>query len=220
MLYSCVTSGLAAHQSWSELRVWASCLHHADSAGNVLQRFTNFLPLLLTHCRGLGLSWVFILSNKWIHAFSLNQYFLLFPQAGEKSGHECPQILWLWERVHQEAENESRCLHPGCSSVSLLPVTKNKLLQVRFPYVTLTKASELQGCNFVYYSRCHGRPVSTYESASIRRFQEGRVDNIRSATPEALAFVKVMTDGKLSTSVRCLIVDATVILSMLDNSKN
>uniref|UniRef100_A0A4W6E7U7 Choline O-acetyltransferase n=1 Tax=Lates calcarifer TaxID=8187 RepID=A0A4W6E7U7_LATCA len=50
------------------------------------------------------------------------------------------------------------------------------------------------------YYRCHGRPVSTYESASIRRFQEGRVDNIRSATPEALAFVKAMTDGMLSTS--------------------
>uniref|UniRef100_A0A3Q3IQY4 Choline O-acetyltransferase n=1 Tax=Monopterus albus TaxID=43700 RepID=A0A3Q3IQY4_MONAL len=50
------------------------------------------------------------------------------------------------------------------------------------------------------YYRCHGRPVSTYESASIRRFQEGRVDNIRSATAEALAFVKAMTDGKLSTS--------------------
>ncbi|XP_068597724.1 choline O-acetyltransferase [Brachionichthys hirsutus] len=50
------------------------------------------------------------------------------------------------------------------------------------------------------YYRCHGRPVATYESASIRRFQEGRVDNIRSATPEALAFVRAMTDGKLSTS--------------------
>nr|XP_019944776.1 PREDICTED: choline O-acetyltransferase [Paralichthys olivaceus] len=50
------------------------------------------------------------------------------------------------------------------------------------------------------YYRCHGRPVSTYESASIRRFQQGRVDNIRSATPKALAFVKAMTDGKQSTS--------------------
>ncbi|XP_069000145.1 choline O-acetyltransferase [Embiotoca jacksoni] len=49
------------------------------------------------------------------------------------------------------------------------------------------------------YYRCHDRPVSTYESASIRRFKEGRVDNIRSATPEALAFVKAMTDRKLST---------------------
>ncbi|XP_029691443.1 choline O-acetyltransferase [Takifugu rubripes] len=49
------------------------------------------------------------------------------------------------------------------------------------------------------YYRCHGRPVSTYESASIRRFREGRVDNIRSATPEALAFVKAMTDGNRST---------------------
>uniref|UniRef100_A0A1A8URY5 Choline O-acetyltransferase n=1 Tax=Nothobranchius furzeri TaxID=105023 RepID=A0A1A8URY5_NOTFU len=49
------------------------------------------------------------------------------------------------------------------------------------------------------FYRCHGRPVSTYESASIRRFQQGRVDNIRSATPEALAFVKAMTEGKLSS---------------------
>uniref|UniRef100_UPI0037E705C8 choline O-acetyltransferase n=1 Tax=Semicossyphus pulcher TaxID=241346 RepID=UPI0037E705C8 len=50
------------------------------------------------------------------------------------------------------------------------------------------------------YYRCHGRTVSTYESASIRRFREGRVDNIRSATPEALAFVKAMTDGKPTAS--------------------
>ncbi|XP_035028756.1 choline O-acetyltransferase [Hippoglossus stenolepis] len=50
------------------------------------------------------------------------------------------------------------------------------------------------------YYRCHRRPVSTYESASIRRFQQGRVDNIRSATPKALAFVKAMTDGMQSTS--------------------
>uniref|UniRef100_A0A4W6F6Q5 Choline O-acetyltransferase n=1 Tax=Lates calcarifer TaxID=8187 RepID=A0A4W6F6Q5_LATCA len=46
------------------------------------------------------------------------------------------------------------------------------------------------------FYKCNGRLVSTYESASIRRFQQGRVDNIRSATPEALAFVKSMTDER------------------------
>ncbi|KAF7669366.1 hypothetical protein LDENG_00199670 [Lucifuga dentata] len=46
------------------------------------------------------------------------------------------------------------------------------------------------------FYKCNGRLVSTYESASTRRFQEGRVDNIRSATSEALAFVKSMTDEK------------------------
>ncbi|KAM9727498.1 choline O-acetyltransferase isoform 2-T2 [Menidia menidia] len=50
------------------------------------------------------------------------------------------------------------------------------------------------------FYRCHGRPVSTYESASIRRFKQGRVENIRSATPEALAFVKAMTDEKHTSS--------------------
>ncbi|XP_070783465.1 choline O-acetyltransferase-like isoform X1 [Enoplosus armatus] len=48
------------------------------------------------------------------------------------------------------------------------------------------------------FHKCSGRLVSTYESASIRRFQDGRVDNIRSATPEALAFVKSMTDERAS----------------------
>ncbi|XP_039991711.1 choline O-acetyltransferase-like [Xiphias gladius] len=46
------------------------------------------------------------------------------------------------------------------------------------------------------FYKCNGRLVSTYESGSIRRFQEGRVDNIRSATPEALAFVTIMTDER------------------------
>ncbi|XP_048089837.1 choline O-acetyltransferase-like [Alosa alosa] len=44
------------------------------------------------------------------------------------------------------------------------------------------------------FYKCNARAVPTYESASIRRFHQGRVDNIRSATPEALAFVRSMTD--------------------------
>uniref|UniRef100_A0A0N4ZHM1 Choline O-acetyltransferase n=1 Tax=Parastrongyloides trichosuri TaxID=131310 RepID=A0A0N4ZHM1_PARTI len=43
------------------------------------------------------------------------------------------------------------------------------------------------------YYLVHGKLVSTYESASIRRFKNGRVDNIRAATPEALKWVKSMT---------------------------
>ncbi|CAJ1080266.1 choline O-acetyltransferase-like [Xyrichtys novacula] len=48
------------------------------------------------------------------------------------------------------------------------------------------------------FFKCGGRLVPTYESASIRRFQDGRVDNIRSATLEALAFVKSMTDERVT----------------------
>ncbi|XP_077359731.1 choline O-acetyltransferase b isoform X1 [Festucalex cinctus] len=46
------------------------------------------------------------------------------------------------------------------------------------------------------FFKCNGKLVSTYESASIRRFRDGRVDNIRSATAEALAFVKSMMDER------------------------
>ncbi|VDK57062.1 unnamed protein product, partial [Cylicostephanus goldi] len=41
--------------------------------------------------------------------------------------------------------------------------------------------------------KLHGYLVSTYESASLRRFRAGRVDNIRANTREALAWVKAMT---------------------------
>ncbi|KAM4030342.1 choline O-acetyltransferase [Anomaloglossus baeobatrachus] len=52
------------------------------------------------------------------------------------------------------------------------------------------------------FYRCHRKLVPTYESASIRRFRMGRVDNIRSSTSEALTFVKAMVDGK-STIMDC-----------------
>ncbi|XP_034415218.1 choline O-acetyltransferase-like [Cyclopterus lumpus] len=48
--------------------------------------------------------------------------------------------------------------------------------------------------------KCNRRLDATYESASIRRFQRGRVDNIRSATLEALAFVTAMTDERATFS--------------------
>ncbi|XP_014244845.2 choline O-acetyltransferase isoform X2 [Cimex lectularius] len=43
------------------------------------------------------------------------------------------------------------------------------------------------------YYKLYGKLTSTYESASIRRFWKGRVDNIRSATWEAYQWVSAMT---------------------------
>ena len=45
------------------------------------------------------------------------------------------------------------------------------------------------------HDRIHGRLVSTYESASIRRFRQGRVDNIRANSMEALEWCKAMMEG-------------------------
>ena len=42
--------------------------------------------------------------------------------------------------------------------------------------------------------RIHSRLVSTYESASTRRFRLGRVDNIRAASCEALHWCEAMSD--------------------------
>ncbi|VVD03862.1 unnamed protein product, partial [Leptidea sinapis] len=45
---------------------------------------------------------------------------------------------------------------------------------------------------YAYY-KMYGHLVSTYESASLRRFRDGRVDNIRSAHPAALAWATHMS---------------------------
>ena len=51
--------------------------------------------------------------------------------------------------------------------------------------------------------RVHGRLVSTYESASIRRFRLGRVDNIRACSIEALDWCKAMTSKSNVTVNNC-----------------
>ena len=50
--------------------------------------------------------------------------------------------------------------------------------------------------SYIYSCRIHGELCATYESASTRRFQAGRVDCIRASHPEALAWVKAMVHGE------------------------
>lgn len=46
----------------------------------------------------------------------------------------------------------------------------------------------------------YGHLVSTYESASLRRFRHGRVDNIRSAHAAALAWAAAMCAAEAELS--------------------
>jgi hypothetical protein len=47
--------------------------------------------------------------------------------------------------------------------------------------------------------------VATYESAATRRFQLGRVDNIRSASSASLAWVKAMDDPDTPVNIQIFI---------------
>ena len=52
----------------------------------------------------------------------------------------------------------------------------------------------MQVCLQLTYYRLYGKVVSTYESASIRRFKGGRVDNIRGCSVAALNMAKAFVD--------------------------
>ncbi|CAH1977426.1 unnamed protein product [Acanthoscelides obtectus] len=70
------------------------------------------------------------------------------------------------------------------------------------------------------YYRLYGKLTATYESASTRRFRLGRVDCIRSATPEALAWVQAVTFHLVSDEKKHLLWNEAVIAQtqeMVDN---
>uniref|UniRef100_A0A8D3D334 Choline O-acetyltransferase n=1 Tax=Scophthalmus maximus TaxID=52904 RepID=A0A8D3D334_SCOMX len=127
----------------------------------------------------------------------------------EHSPFEGIVLVWVHFRFLSSKKTKCRNVLAGSPSLVCLSLVRNLDMSVhKFhdygkEFIKRQKMSPdayIQVALQLAYYRCHRRPASTYESASIRRFQEGRVDNIRSATPEALAFVRAMTDGTLSTS--------------------
>lgn len=52
--------------------------------------------------------------------------------------------------------------------------------------------------------RLHKKLVMTYESASLRRYRKGRVDNIRANSPAALAWIHAML-GEVESTVSCFL---------------
>ena len=52
--------------------------------------------------------------------------------------------------------------------------------------------------HILFLNRMYGKPCATYETASLRQFQLGRTDTIRSCSSESLEFTKGMDDPNLS----------------------
>ncbi|ESO87021.1 hypothetical protein LOTGIDRAFT_107011, partial [Lottia gigantea] len=69
------------------------------------------------------------------------------------------------------------------------------------------------------YYKIHGTLSSTYESASVRRFRYGRVDNIRANSQSALQFVRAMV-GEWDTTVNRYALMKDAILSQSNYMKD
>lgn len=54
----------------------------------------------------------------------------------------------------------------------------------------------------IVFYKLYGKLTSTYESAGLRRFRRGRVDNIRSNTVEALLLARAICGELPNTTVR------------------
>ncbi|XP_037542682.1 choline O-acetyltransferase [Nematolebias whitei] len=171
----------------------------ADGCCGVVCEHSPFEGIVLVQCTEYLLKYMIGSPSKLVRAASVSEL-----PAPRRLRWKCtPEILKLISASDEKLER----------LVKNLDMYVHKFYDYGKEFIKKQKMSPdayIQVALQLAFYRCHGRPVSTYESASIRRFCQGRVDNIRSSTPEALAFVKAMTDGKLSSSVRCFITDATL----------
>ncbi|XP_065152679.1 choline O-acetyltransferase [Paramisgurnus dabryanus] len=160
----------------------------ADGCCGVVCEHSPFEGIVLVKCTEYLLSYVKPSSSKLLRAASVSE----LPVPKRLHWKCSPEIQAL---LTDAADNLQRLVQNLDMNVYQFNsygkdfIKKQKMSPDAFVQVAL---------QLTYYRR-HGRLVPTYESASIRRFQEGRVDNIRSATPEALAFVKAMSNSANST---------------------
>ncbi|KAM4730163.1 choline O-acetyltransferase [Anableps anableps] len=161
----------------------------ADGCCGVVCEHSPFEGIVLVQCSEYLLKYMIGSPSKLVRAASVSEL-----PAPRRLRWKCsPQIQKLLtssaEKLHRLVKNLDMNVHKFTDYGKEF-IKKQKMSPDAYIQVALQLA----------YYRCHGRPVSTYESASTRRFQQGRVDNIRSATPEALAFVRAMTDRKVISS--------------------
>ncbi|XP_072293303.1 choline O-acetyltransferase [Eucyclogobius newberryi] len=161
----------------------------ADGCCGVVCEHSPFEGIVLVQCTEHLLKYMIGSPSKLVRAASVSEL-----HAPRRLRWKCsPEIHKL---LSASAEKQQR-------QVKSLDMNVYKFYEYGKEFIKKQKMSPdayIQVALQLAYYRCHGRPVSTYESASTRRFREGRVDNIRSATPQALAFVRAMTDGKSSLS--------------------
>lgn len=103
-------------------------------------------------------------------------------------------LSWLRKKLYKVMPSQSGRLYPTMLATCIF--------QVRFVSLYFNGYGKRTNLNFILLTRIYGHLVSTYESASTRRFLLGRVDCIRSATSEALEWVKAMNqDGVPNVSI-------------------
>uniref|UniRef100_A0A3Q2Q1Z7 Choline O-acetyltransferase n=1 Tax=Fundulus heteroclitus TaxID=8078 RepID=A0A3Q2Q1Z7_FUNHE len=176
----------------------------ADGCCGVVCEHSPFEGIVLVQCTEYLLKYMIGSPSKLVRAASVSE--LPVPRRLRwKCSPEIQKLLTSSaDKLHRLVKNLDMNVHKF-SDYGKQFIKQQKMSPDAYIQVTLQLA----------YYRCHGRPVSTYESASTRRFQQGRVDNIRSATPEALAFVRAMTDGKEKMELLRCAIDAQTKYTVL-----
>ncbi|KAM7541682.1 hypothetical protein Aperf_G00000006917 [Anoplocephala perfoliata] len=114
---------------------------------------------------------------------------------------EPTKLRWNVDATTQEAINEALAEIERLTEDLELHVLRFNKFGRNFPKtVNMSPDSFIQLALQLTHFKMHGYLVATYESASTRRFQLGRVDNIRASSIPALKWCRAMVEEKESNT--------------------
>ncbi|EEC16733.1 choline O-acyltransferase, putative [Ixodes scapularis] len=141
-------------------------------------------------------------ANRWYDKFMQASIDIVVSRDGvngliiEHSGSDGVTVLRFCEEFLDFVQEHSVCSSARRESgdTSLYPVSRLSWDLNEDMLKAIQEASKSLG-------KVHRKLVSTYESASLRKFHLGRVDNIRAATSEALTWIQAMCDAVPASTV-------------------
>lgn len=141
---------------------------------------------------------------------TLSQYvnLSLFESKGEYCGPKLNRTLpvptlldfKIDDKLKKSIESAEQSYRESCDKIELIhEVFKDYGRSVSAKHKIHPEAYVQIAIQLAYY-RTHGKPATTYCTATTRRFYKGRTETCRACTPEAVKFAKAVLDGNRSNN--------------------
>ncbi|CAK8678602.1 unnamed protein product [Clavelina lepadiformis] len=215
----------------SDLAMAHHMLHGCGPEHNSCNRwYDKTIQLVVTPDGTIGLSYEHS-ASEGIAVIALIEHLLKYMTMREKKGlyrstssRELPIPLRLKWEIDREVSGFLEAAKSNSSFVSEnLDIEIFRFKEYGKEFIKIQNMSPdayVQVALQLTYYNLYGHLVSTYESASTRRFRKGRVDNIRAATVQVLDFAKSFTNlddsGKITMDAKKMILLRRAIKAQTD----
>jgi len=99
------------------------------------------------------------------------------------------------DRIREEIEIAKLSYRESCDQIEILHEVFTDYGRAVSAKHKIHPEAYIQIAIQLAYYRTHGKPATTYCTATTRRFYHGRTETCRACTPESVQFAKAVTEG-------------------------